>query len=379
MFTLQAQAKNRLAASKTFEEFTSNLDFLFQCNAPLEHRGEVNFTQLNIQGNTTGFYAVAASTWVRVAGHMSWVWCREATDPMGTLTSDATQFLVYLPRTNAAKDPNVYAGDILQYVRLPNGSRVSVGESYLDDPIGTIKGQFHTTLRHGWKKCDGAGGRPQTHETFLRGNTSAAGGTGGTSSHTHTVSVTVASNTTGITAGSTAALITVVDFTGSTSSEDIVFGGTATIGYAVTGITIDDHPDHAHSIEPRFTTIAYTAGASNAFTLSESGGAPIDWESGPEETYPGFADTDLTHTVVEPFSSPNLGHTHTLDDFDPDADPHSHTMNHGHSASSAPHTHTITDPGHAHTGSGSTGSAAHLPPYLDVVWIIREGPAGEIV
>lgn len=131
-------------------------------------------------------YAVATATWVKAATHGSYVTCRAASDPIGTLTSDATTFTVYLPRSCSAKDPNVYSGDILQYVES-GGVKYAVGEGYLDDIIGTIKPLYNDDVRNGWAFCDGTGSVPDLTEQFLQGavDDTEIGDTGGHTTHTH--------------------------------------------------------------------------------------------------------------------------------------------------------------------------------------------------
>lgn len=162
---------------KTFEEMASIL---------LDAVEDVELETPAASSSTGISYAVATATWVKAATHGSSVTCRAASDPIGTLTSDATTFTVYLPRSCSAKDPNVYSGDVLQYVEV-GGVKYAVGEGYLDDVIGTIKPLYNDDVRNGWQFCDGTGSTPDLTEQFLQGavDDTEIGDTGGNTTHTH--------------------------------------------------------------------------------------------------------------------------------------------------------------------------------------------------
>lgn len=187
MFTNFSQKLNGLFGIDGFPPEAAELiiSVLTQCNAPLEHRAEVT-TPTDGSSGTGASYAIALGTWTRAAGHGSYVSCRAASDPIGTLTSDATAFNVYLPRSNAAMDPNVYINDILQYVEI-GGVKYAVGESYLDAKVGTLRELYHATVPHGWQHCDGSGSTPDLREQFTQGSidNTDIGDTGGSLTHSH--------------------------------------------------------------------------------------------------------------------------------------------------------------------------------------------------
>jgi hypothetical protein len=287
------------------------------CVTPAEHRAHVTFKDgITVEGDvnlpislTGDNYAVAVSTWVRAAVHGSYVMCRAATDPVGTLTDDAEPFIVYLPRSIATKDPNVYAGDILQYVTV-NGINYAVGEAYLDAKIGDGKWRTNAGTINGWLMCDGTGTTTDMRGRFLRGS-DTYGTPGGSDTHTHT---------------------------GEAADESLSVGGT--IDSATTGITIDNHPDHAHS--PRDTPVD---------VVEDPAGRRI-W--GALECTSVTKDASCTgpDTNVQVHGVNDAGHTHTVSGMGITPNPHSHDV--------------------------SIDSGSNVPAYIDVVWYVRTGPSGEI-
>lgn len=233
-------------------------------------------------------------------------------------------------RSNGVGDPNIRSGQTFGFWYLPNGTPFAFSS---DDKIGTVKmwGGDVGDVPGGWEVVAGADAR------YLRGNDDTYGGTGGNASHTHTVSVSVGSNTTGITIDSAT--------TGMTIS-----GSSAFTGYAETGITVSDHPasdwNHSHTVNGAQDCDTNKDGT---FQTMAQGPATDAWQPG----------ADITHTVNEPLIGPGVsGHRHSLEDI-------------SFSESDPGHTHTVTDSGHGHTGSGSTGSANNDPQYFDVILIKR--------
>lgn len=325
---------------KAFEEYTSILLDAFSNEALADEISTV-ITNNSLLGIS---YAVAQGTWTRASGNGSYVSCRAASDPIGTLTSDATTFNVYLPRSSQDKDPNVYAGDVLQYVTV-SSVKYAVGESYLDDTIGTVKGIYHTTIPNGWDICDGGGSTPDFVNKFIRGN-SSAGGTGGSDTHGHTFTGT-SGNT-----GSTA-----LSVTGSTGTQALTVGASGgTTGSSTTGITVDDHPDHKHSQDSPCQAV--------------EGAGPYCHQSPTTNYTSGVLDMagaamTLTHTVNDSGHTHSIGsHTHSIT-----PDPHSHTLSA--SISPDPHNHTFTP-------AGTIDNASNVPAYRNLILIIRIGPSGEI-
>lgn len=186
MFTNFSQKLNGLFGIDGFPPEAAELiiSVLTQCNAPLEHRAEV--TTPTTTSGTGASYAVAQGTWTRASGHGSYVSCRAASDPIGTLTSDATTFDVYLPRSSSDKDPCVYSGDILQYVEV-SSVKYAVGESYLSAKIGTLGELYHNDVPNGWAFCNGSGSTPDLREQFTQGaiDNTEIGDTGGSVTHSH--------------------------------------------------------------------------------------------------------------------------------------------------------------------------------------------------
>lgn len=190
MFTNFSQKLNQLFGIEGFPPEAAEvlISVLTQCNAPLEHRAEVTTPT----SGTGASYAIALATWIRASGHGSYVNCRAASDPIGTLTSSSATFNVYLPRSSADKDPNVYAGDILQYVEI-SGVKYAVGESYLSAKIGTLAELYHNDVPNGWAWCNGSGSTPDLRERFTQGALTSGeiGTTGGHTTHAHDISYTV--------------------------------------------------------------------------------------------------------------------------------------------------------------------------------------------
>jgi hypothetical protein len=96
-----------------------------------------------------------------------------------------------------------------------------------------------------------------------------------------------------------------------------------------TGIAVDTHGNHTHSMVQILSNITAGAGGSTAWAA----GPPASWEVTTTEN------SDLTHKVVE-----GSGHGHTVDDFTPTTNSHVHTSPiHTHTITSAnPHDHAIT-------------------------------------
>lgn len=197
MFTNFSQKLNQLFGIEGFPPEAAEvlISVLTQCNAPLEHRAEVTTPT----SGTGASYAIALATWIRASGHGSYVNCRAASDPIGTLTSSSATFNVYLPRSNSDKDPCVYAGDILQYVEI-SGVKYAVGESYLSAKIGTLGELYHNDVPNGWAWCNGSGSTPDLRERFTQGavDNTEIGDEGGTTTHAHDLSYTQLSVNVGV-------------------------------------------------------------------------------------------------------------------------------------------------------------------------------------
>lgn len=285
MFNNYTQALAQLFRVKEVPRQYSQIlmNVLARCDGELDFRGDLTVNNLTVRGGLPGSnnYAIATGTWVRASGHGSYVTCRAASDPIGTLTSDATTFRVYLPRSSADKDPNVYAGDILQYVTV-GGTNYAIGESYLDAKIGSLKAMtINDTGMNGWTKCDGGGSTVDHTNKFVRGNATTYGTPGGSDTHTHTGSITV-----------------------DNKSLDII--GTTATGEA----NIPDHPDHVHK-------------QSDVCHILAVGG-----------DYYGYATDDPHYTegVLDAISKAPLtlehidsGHDHDAGTLAVDPNPHNHT------------------------------------------------------
>ena len=206
--------------------------------------------------------------------------CRASTDPVGTLTDYAEPFLVYLPRSISSKDPNVYAGDILQYVTV-NGINYAVGEAYLDAKIGTLRPMTLNSAINGWSLCDGAGQTDDFDSKFARG-AGTYGATGGSDTHGHG---------------------------GTVDDTSLSVGGS--INSNTTGITVDPHEDHFHG--PRGTPIVVDIGTDQEIwqAIECTTGARVETCSGP---------ATLTHSVIDP------GHTHSTTGMSSTPNPHDHGL-----------------------------------------------------
>ena len=284
MFTEQTQYLSALPSAKSPQELGQLVaDLLGQCQLPLRHEGDIEVRNLKVNGTITGgsasfSYAVAQGTWVRASGDGSYVTCRAASDPTGTLTADATTFTVYLPRWIASKDPNVYSGDVLQYVTI-GGTNYAVGESYLDDKIGTLRAMTIGTEYNGWELCDGNGSTDDFVGLFVRG-AATYGTTGGADTHGHTGSVTVAT--------------TSLSITGDTGS------GQADIG---------DHPDHVHQQD-------------GVCHIIETGGTYYGYSTDDPHYTGGVLDTSYNPLTLEHVDG---GHTHDAGTLAISPNPHGHS------------------------------------------------------
>lgn len=321
------------------------MSVLGRCDGELDFRGDLTVDNLTVRNSFSGAgaansYAVATATWVRASGHSSYVTCRAASSPTGTLTSDATTFTVYLPRSVAHKDPNVYAGDVLQYVEI-GGIKYAIGESYLDDKIGTLRAMTFNSAHNGWARCDGTGSTVDHTNKFVRGSSSYAA-TGGADSHTHTGSITTDN-----------ASVSITGSTGSQALATSAAGGTT--GSSTTGITLDAHPDHRHVVpNPCQVQSGTPYPISTSSIIYTEGMIEIAGTGGVTYTHNDLMDDPgHTHSVGS--------HTHAIT-----PDPHSHTAG------------TLAGSSHNHTGSVSINSADNIPAYLTVVWYVRVGPSGEI-
>lgn len=284
MFTAQTQQLAAMPSAKSVSQLGQMVaDLLGNCQLPLSHDGPVNIPGLNtttLNLSTGGAnYAVAQSTWVRSSGHGSTVVAAPASDPIGTLTGDPN-ITIRLPRAVSHKDPNVYAGDILQYVTI-DGVNYAVGEGYLDDKIGTLRPMTIASAINGWSRCDGTGSTAEFSGKFVRG-ADAYGATGGADSHTHT---------------------------GEVADESLSVGGT--IDSNTTGVTVDPHEDHFHG--PRGTPIVVDIGTDQEIwqAIECSTGARVETCSGP---------ATLTHSVIDP------GHTHSTTGMGITPNPHDHGL-----------------------------------------------------
>lgn len=132
---------------------------LARCDGTLDFNGTLIVdrleTRVPLPSASGANFALANATWVRASGHNSTVTAVPADDPIGTPTSGASPITIKLPRSCGAKDPNVYSGDVLQYVTV-NGVNYAVGASYLDEPIGTTKLYTNGDIRNGWHLMDDA-------------------------------------------------------------------------------------------------------------------------------------------------------------------------------------------------------------------------------
>lgn len=264
-------------------------NILGSCITPLEHRANVTIKgDLTVEGNTnfatavgSNNYAVATGTWVRAAGHGSYVTALPASDPIGT-PSGADAITIYLPRYSADKDPNVYSGDILQYVTV-DGVNYAVGESFLDQKIGSLKAMtINDTGMNGWTKCDGTGATEDHTDLFVRGHETTYGTTGGADTHGHTGTVTVASTSLSIT-------------------------GAIAQGFA----DIDDHPDHRHLVQ-------------DVFCQSSLDGGAVYYHATTDVIYTEGM-IDIGGTTPLTYDHTDVGHTHGLGTLDVTPDPHDHT------------------------------------------------------
>lgn len=286
MFNNYTQALAQLFRVKEVPRQYSQIlmNVLARCDGELDFRGDLTVNNLTVRGGLPGSnnYAIATGTWVRVVGHGSYVTCRAASDPIGTLTSDATTFRVYLPRSSADKDPNVYAGDILQYVTV-GGTNYAIGESYLDAKIGSLKAMtINDTGMNGWTKCDGGGSTVDHTNKFVRGNATTYGTAGGSDTHTHTGTVTVDNTSLGIT-------------------------GAIATGYA----DIGDHPDHRHLVDDVFCQTSLDGGA-------------VYFHATTDVIYTGGM-VDIGGSSPITYDHTDAGHTHGNGTLDVTPDPHNHT------------------------------------------------------
>ena len=135
------------------------------------------------------------------------------------------------------------------------------------------------------------------------------------------------------------------------SSTSGTTGGAATHSHTVTV----DNDTHSH------TASSASAGAHTHTGTTDSGGA---------HTHTGTTDPDTDCTTITAVSEitdvASCWHVHA---FTTDSDgAHTHTFTTG---SSGAHTHDITVDSDEHNHTASSGSSSSLPPYYEVVWIMR--------
>ncbi len=257
-------------------------------------------------------WAKATSNWVRVVGmNLSYVDCELVTDSGGATTIDDAdenpiEVRVYLPSDCAADpgsriEPNVRAGMVICFGYDDNGVAFSNDPAVYDDPIWTMKmsnAESVASLRGGWRNVSDMAGRvPLGVDTgggaadeFYEGDPSTVGATGGVTHHKdpdHTFTPTG-------------------EFSGSASGSASLTGGgisgsgSLTTSSEVTGISVEDHDPHYHSL--LFSTPKAGSGAVVDVVY------PLAVDTTTEKA--AGSPTTLSHTVNDP------GHDHTVDGAD---------------------------------------------------------------
>ena len=314
---------------------------LGQCNAPLEHRGQLKLSAEWPTGATDATLMV--SGYRQGAGDQS----------SGTASAIAAYF----------------NGD----VNIDGDVTVSGNIDRWAGPIGTIVSFYGTAAawtaalaaNTGWYQADGTNGTidmgARVPGAFKTGdaNFGTIGGTGGALTHSHAsgtsggTALTTDAGGTGVTGGT--ALTTDAGGTGATGAAA---GNTDS---ATTGITNQNATPsmtfngdaHSHSISVTTGTTDVAAGLTVVTSVTTPSGATNCAGS--------ITGGSHTHTVTD------TGHVHGLGSHTHTGPSHSHTIpSHTHTGPS--HSHTI--PSHTHTVPASD-SQSNLPPYITLYWAQR--------
>lgn len=437
MFTIQVGAFDALRGEWGDDAVDLFQQVLGDCSQPLVHNGDVTVNApvtidycdgvaLNITcgtvrisgtvtatGNGVILYAVAQGTWQRESNNDSYVDCLQASDRQGTVSGGEVR--VYLPRAGAG-EPNVRSGNVLAYVLDPNGIAVCVSDVN-DDPIGTVKGwrQSAGTVPQGWEltgqgrvivgfddtsppESDFFGTINQTGgqvtEPAHAGVTTDSDGAGSTSATTPTLSAALGGGFSFLESGTTGtASITSPQETGASDPTVDITGALdgngdpeyMTVSNEETGVTVDDHDDHYHTITINSNPLSLGLGSVQSADSAQTsgvkrGGADSvlkhDGTSGDAILVdPGHVHRVYSDTLAAGFSVNEHTHEWTID---PTDEPHQHTFTNV-EWEVEDHTHAMTASEHSHTTSNHTHSftmephveGGNLQPYLVIHWIRR--------
>ena len=232
------------------------------------------------------FWAKAQENWTYDGAYPGsgepYVRAKRCRDHAGTNETGDT-LKIWLPRA-ADQDPNVIAGDVLLCGRA-GGERAAVSD-YLDLAVGSKIWWGATTIPRGWACMDG---------------TANAVGNGGSglSVVDYFLLCTCSAGQVGASGGSDTGVIL-----GSSIASLLSNHAADNTGYAATGITIADHPDHIHEVDCTCQLGTQTAPFTGpwAFTNQLGNDTTIQKTT-------GGGSLTLSHPVTEPNSG--TGHRHT--------------------------------------------------------------------
>lgn len=285
---------------------------------------------------------------------------REAEEAVSQMYGGLTDGATHLPTpgTPAARDANGCSqfGDAVNpqdavNLRTLSAALGGVGQSlFFAGQMMPYYGPLDPTGKHplaggvvrsDWRVCDGTGGTPDMRNRFPMGAGAAteAGTTGGSATHTHTVTATV--NNTSVTPAGTLSA-TAVTMNGSTGSASVTPSGAV----GATTLTLSQIPAHGHDIPLALALLNFAASGNESYVAL--GGGPSRVRA-----------TD---------SGGNGSHTHS---FTGTASPHAHAV----SLSSTAHGHTFTGTAtnHKHTAAAAASEAGSLPPHLALNFIMYIG------
>jgi hypothetical protein len=210
-----------------------------------------------------------------------------------------------------------------------------------------------STIPAGWNLCDGASGRPDLRDKFVKGasNGDNPGGTGGGTTYSHS-GVGVSDHSTlshsdgAVTSGATG--ISIENHSVSAHADGAVTRGTS-------GVTVGNHGNHVHSGSSSHSTSANKFGASagTVVTTATHGNT-------------GNPTAALTHSVTEP--NAGAGHDHAF------TQPSAHS-DLSHSITDNGHEHDFTQPSNhslsAHSVTQASDHTSVEPPFYALAFIMR--------
>lgn len=367
VFTLQVGELDRLKGLMDDEAINVFRNIFGQCNAELEHRGDVFVDELTT--NEIGGPGIGSPGIVLPPG---WTNVPPYEVPIQPIDPEKLPEIVFVgdpiiiivpPQPNG--DPNMQPGDIIWYINVT--INIETGETkpivitdVIDLPIGSIIPTTSSEVPPGWSEFGDLAGKFPVGWKDGDEDFGTIGQEGGTLDHDH-LDHNVGADPTGPTGG----IYPHGEFSGTTQKEALVFNATAT-GSVTTGginesplprtsqqgitVSIADHPDHSHTVVPTTTT------ANTSPPNRQVGDGAIFASNTASLSHGNTTGGDHDHAIAD--------HTHDISNQDL-ADAIDIAVQ------PPDHDHDWTVPELPHIGTLSHSREEHIPPYYTVKWIQR--------